>query len=135
MKKRSIAAVVILTIITCGIYGVYWTYVVCDELQKKTGVSKIPPVLTTLLMLFVGSAGGALLGYDCNETVNAYKASRGAPTNDNSVLWIVVGVLLPVVTMALIQAEINNLPEDDPFTPNVGEDGGDSSDQGPTVTL
>lgn len=109
MKKRSIAAVVILYLITCGIYGVYWTYVVCTDLQKESGVSKIPPVGTTLLMLFVSAVGGALLGWDCNETINVIKERRGLPKTDNSVLWIVLGVLLPVVTVALVQNEINQM--------------------------
>lgn len=135
MKKRSVAAVVILSIITCGIYSVYWTYVVCDELQKETGVSKIPPILTTLLMLFVSAAGGALVGYDCNETINTYKAARGVPQKDNSVLWIVLGVLIPIVTVALIQNEINNLPAEPTFTAGAESEARDDSDQGPTVTL
>ncbi len=111
MKKRSVAAVVILSIITCGIYAVYWSYVVTTDLQKESGVQKIPPVLTMLLMLFVSAAGGGLLGWDCNETINAIKAKRGVQTQDNTVLWIVFGVLLNVVTIGLIQNEINHLPE------------------------
>lgn len=126
MKKRSVAAVVILNIITCGIYGVYWAYVMCRDLQQESGVSKIPPVATTLLLLFVSPAGGALLGYDCNETVNAVKEQRGVPKADNLILWLLLGVFIPVVTMALVQYEVNNLPErtiDPEFTPYVdGED-------------
>ena len=124
MKKRSVAAVVILNIITCGIYGVYWGYVACRDLQKESGVSKIPPIATMLLLLFVSAAGGALLGYDCNETVNAIKEQRGVNKSDNLVLWIVLGVLLPVVTMALVQNEINQLPEriDPQFDPFAGMD-------------
>ena len=124
MKKRSVAAVVILNIITCGIYGVYWGYVMCRDLQKESGVSKIPPIATTLLLLFISAAGGALLGYDCNETLNAIKVRRGVPTADNLVLWVVLGALIPLVTMALIQYEVNNLPEriEPQFDPFVGND-------------
>ena len=112
MKKRSIAAVVVLTIITCGIYGAYWSYVVCEDLQKESGVSRIPPILTLLLFLFFSSAGGALLGLDCNATINEIKTKRGLPTTDNNLLWIILGVFIPVVTIALAQSEINNLVED-----------------------
>lgn len=109
MKKRSVATVVILCLITCGIYGWYWTYVTCTELQKESGVSKIPPIGTMLLMIFTSAVGGALLGWDCNETINAIKEQRGLPKEDNSVLWIVLGVLVPVVTIALVQNEINHM--------------------------
>ncbi len=109
MKKRSVASVVILTIITCGIYGCYWAYVTCQDLQAESGESKIPPVAILLLYLFVSPAGGALLGYDCNTTINAIKAKRGLPQKDNNVLWIVLGAIFSVITIGLIQDEINRL--------------------------
>lgn len=111
MRKRSVASVVVLSIITCGIYSVWWTYVTCRDLQAKSGVSKIPPVVTTLLMLFVSAAGGALLGYDCNESINGLKEKNGLPKQDNMILWLLFGVFIPVVTVALIQNEINQLPD------------------------
>ncbi len=111
MKKRSVAAVVILSLITCGIYGIYWTYVVTRDLQEASGVqSRLSPALLTVLMAFASSAGGALLGYDCDATINALKIQRGSRANDNLVLWVVLGAFLPIVTTALIQNEINNLP-------------------------
>ncbi len=109
MKQRSVAAVVILTIITFGIYGVYWAHVTCRDLQTTTKVTKIPFVVITLLVLFSSGAGGALLGYDSNETVNALKEQRGLQKTDNMILWVVFGAFLPVVTMALIQHEVNQL--------------------------
>ncbi len=109
MKKRSVAAVVILNIITCGIWGAYWGYVMSRDLQAETGVSKIPPVATCLLLLFVSGAGGALLGYDCNETVNALRAKKGLPPVDNMILWLLLGAFIPLVTMALVQNDVNDL--------------------------
>ena len=109
MKKRSVAAVVILSIITCGIYSLYWAYVVCQDLQAESGVSKIPPIATLLLLLFFSPAGGALLGYDCNATINAIKEKRGIPQKDNNVLWIILGVVIFIVDIGIIQDEINRL--------------------------
>ncbi len=127
MQKRSVAAVVILNIITCGIYGAYWGYVMSRDLQKETGVSKIPPVAICLLLVCVSAAGGALLGYDCNETVNALRAKKGLPAVDNMILWLLLGVLIPLVTMALVQHEVNGLLD----RPNVDGDpmGGDGFTQ------
>ena len=33
-KTRSFVAVILLTIVTCGIYGLYWTYVAMEDLNK-----------------------------------------------------------------------------------------------------
>ena len=35
MKERNIAVSIILTIITCGIYGLYWCAVINDELKEN----------------------------------------------------------------------------------------------------
>lgn len=109
LTKRSVASVVILNIITCGIYGFWWTYVTLTALQAEGKITSLPPIATVLLLIFVSSAGGALLGYDADANINEIKKERGLNTTDNKILWIVLGVLIPVVTMALVQNEINGL--------------------------
>ncbi|MBE6546129.1 MAG: DUF4234 domain-containing protein [Ruminococcaceae bacterium] len=111
MKKRSVAAVIILTLITCGIYGVYWAYVVADALKKESEKIRISPAIYLVLMLFVSSAAMALLGYEANDVINDIKLRRGAKTDDNLILWVVLGAFLPIVVIGLIQNEINHLPE------------------------
>ena len=112
MKKRSVAAVIILTLITCGIYGVYWAYVVADGLRKESDKIRLSPAIYLVLMLFVSGAAMALLGYEANDSINDIKLRRGAKTDDNLVLWTVLSAFLPIVTMGLVQNEINHLPEE-----------------------
>ena len=109
LTKRSVATVVILSIVTCGIYSIWWTYVTLTALQAEGKNTSIPPIVTMLLILFVSSAGGALLGYDADVNINEIKKARGINTADNKILWIVLGVLMPVITIALVQNEINAL--------------------------
>jgi nitrate reductase NapE component len=109
LTQRSIWKVVVFSIITFGIYMVWWTYVTTVALQEHGGNKTIPPILTTLLMFFASSAGGALLGFDADTNINEIKKLRGMQTTDNKVLWIVLGVIFPVVTVALVQNEINGL--------------------------
>ncbi len=37
MKKRNIALMVVFTLITCGIYGLYWYCSFQNQLKKETG--------------------------------------------------------------------------------------------------
>lgn len=37
MKKRSIGMMILLTIVTCGIYSIYWNISFQSELKKTTG--------------------------------------------------------------------------------------------------
>ena len=109
LTKRSIAGVVILTIITFGIYGAWWTYVTLSALQNHTGKVPTPPILASLLFVFISSAGGTLLAYEADSSINFIKESRGSIPTDNKVLWIILGAIIPVVTVGLIQNEINKL--------------------------
>ena len=109
LTRRSVAGVVLLTILTFGFYGIWWTWVTCKAMQDQGGKTAIPPVLTTLMMLFYASVGGALLGLDADDNLNAIKAKYGMPQTDNKLLWIILGVFVPIVTTALVQNEINNM--------------------------
>ena len=109
LTKRSVASVIIFSLLTCGIYMVWWTYVTCINMQAQGHKTSVPPVLTMLMMLFFSSIGGALLGLDADDNLNAIKAQHGMPQVDNKVLWILLGVLIPIVTVGLVQYEINNM--------------------------
>ena len=109
IEKRSVVSVILLSIVTCGIYMVWWTYVTCCALQREGGKTSIPPVLTTLVMLFYSTIGAILLGIDADENVRSIKFSRGIPQTDNKVLWIVLGFFCPIATVGLVQHEINQI--------------------------
>ena len=82
MTKRSVATVIILTIVTCGIYGWYWMYTTSNELQKESGQSQLSPMAILL------------------------NARRGI-TSDNNVLYIILGLFIPIVLIGIVQNEIN----------------------------
>ena len=109
LEKRSVATVVVFSLLTCGIYMVYWTYVTCQALQQLGKKTSLPVILTTLMMLFYSSVGGALLAIDADDNVNAIKEAYGIPKQDNKVLWLLLGIFVPVVTVALVQNEINGM--------------------------
>lgn len=109
MKKRSIASYVIFTILTCGIYLIVVNYKQMTELEIEGASLKIPAWAVLLLNIFVTSAGGALFGFACDDAVNQIRERRGFKREDNLVLWIVFGILFPVVTGALVQDAMNKL--------------------------
>ena len=109
IQKRSIVSVILFSIITCGIYGLYWMYQVAKELQLATGKSQFSPAIILVLGLFVSPVGFVLLAMECNDRLNDIRAAKGMPPADNMVLWVVLGILLPIVQVALIQNEINQV--------------------------
>ena len=109
MKKRSIATYVILSLVTCGIYLIVVNYKQMTELEIEGATLKLPAWAVLLLNLFVTSAGGALFGFACDDAINQIREKRGFKKEDNLVLWIVFGILFPIVTGALVQDAMNKL--------------------------
>lgn len=107
LKNRNIALVIIFSIISCGIYSLYWTYVTMDALDKEGQASNMPVIAQFLLCFFY--IGYLLFGMNANSNINAIKQSRGIATTDNNVLWMVLGFFIPIVLVAIVQNEINQL--------------------------
>ncbi len=107
LKNRNIVTVIVLSIVTCGIYDLYWTYVTMDALDKEGQASNMPVIAQFLLCFFY--VGFLLFGLNAENNLNAIKAKRGMEAADNKVLWMVLGLLVPVVLVILVQLEINKL--------------------------
>jgi amino acid permease len=107
MQKRSIVTMIILSIITCGIYTIVMSYVILNEMEKEGAKPSISPAIVLLLMIFIYPAGGALLGYTGNDALNQVRGQWGLRELDNSVAWLVLGIFFPLITLALIQNSVN----------------------------
>ena len=112
LKNRSIVSVIILTIVTCGIYGLYWVYDTMNSLEQTSGKeSSVNAIACLLLCIFLAPVGYILFGMGADEQLNMIKASRGIPTSDNKVLYMILGFFLPIVLLPLVQDEVNKLAE------------------------
>lgn len=45
MKQRSVATVIILSIVTCGIYALYWLYVTAEDLENEGQTGSVSPTV------------------------------------------------------------------------------------------
>ena len=107
IKPRNIAVSIILTIVTCGIYGIYW--VIC---MAREAVSVKDPsdsgVLEIVLMLFLPFVGF----YLTEQKLAAGCAARGIPHKDNAVLYLILGLVgLGIVNYCMMQNDLNKIAE------------------------
>lgn len=110
MTYRNVAMVIILTLVTCGIYGIYWTYTTLVSMEEVSGKeASVPPVVILLLCILFGPVGYLLYGMAADEQLNLIKGMTGKPQVDNKVMYMLLGFFLPIVLMPIVQDEINRL--------------------------
>ena len=105
IKERNIVVSRLLTVVTCGIYGIYWYIMLAKE-----GVSVKDPsdsgILEIVLMLFLPFLGIFLVEKKFAEGC----AARGIPHNDNSILYLILGLVgLGIVGVCMLQNDLNKL--------------------------
>ena len=110
-KNRSVATVIILSIVTCGIYMLYWFWVAINELYNAghKSIADLSPVIQFILMFFY--VGGIFFAINAEDNLNEARTAKGLPTTDNKVLYIILALVIPIVLVALVQTEMNKLAD------------------------
>ena len=112
VKNRNIALCVVLSIITCGIYGIYWLVCLVDDLNVASGrTDDTSGGIVFLLSLITCGIYGIYWMYKAGEKV-AYIKQRntGEIDSSSSVLYLILGIIgFGIVAYALIQSELNKV--------------------------
>lgn len=105
IKERNIVTAILLTIVTCGIYGIYWAIMLAKEAVSVKDPAD-SAILEIVLMLFVPFLGFFLAEKKFAEGC----AARGIPHSDNSVIYLVLGLFgLGIVNFCMMQNDLNKL--------------------------
>ena len=109
--ERSIATSVILTIVTCGIYGLIWFYAVGKDLRDNLGREDPNPGMDILLMFLTCGIWGIYMTYKYPTLINEMAQRRGLPVNESlPLISVLLGVFgLSIVSIAMMQAEMNKI--------------------------
>ena len=101
---RSPVAVILLSIITCGIYQIYWLFKISGEINRALGEERISAPLYFLLgilcfpLIYVGM-------YKIDEGIFDIRTRVGLPANKNFVLWLVLSLIGVGFIVFLYQAQ------------------------------
>ncbi len=68
IRRREIALCIIFSLLTCGIYGIYWMYKMGERLDRVTGKSNTGILYIVLTFLGLGIVSYALM----QDTLNNY---------------------------------------------------------------
>ena len=105
LQKRSVATAIVLTIITCGIYGIYWFIKLTDEMNFVTGTQQdTSGGMAFLLTLVTCGIYGYYWAYKMGEKIEANQGySKSRP-----ITYLLLNIFgLSIVTFALLQDTLN----------------------------
>lgn len=117
MTRRSVAVVVLLSFITCGIYWFWWIYATTDELKRVTGHPDLNPVVDLVLCIVTCSLWGIYVEYRNAAVVHQEMVKAGRNHEDRSIIILVLNLatfvvgLTGFVAIALLQEELNKLAD------------------------
>lgn len=107
IEKRSIATCIILTLVTCGIYGIIWAIKIAKDAVKVKDVND-DGTLEAVLTVFFPFIGFFLAEKKFAEGCQA----AGIPHSDNSILYLVLGLFgLGIVDFCMMQSELNKIAD------------------------
>ena len=110
IQPRNIVTALILSIVTCGIYGIYWFIVLTDEINRLTGnENDHSGVLSFALTLVTCGIYGYVWAYRMGQKVD--KLTNVKDSNNAIIYLIVMIVGLGIVDYVLIQDAINKTLE------------------------
>ncbi len=108
-NDRNIVLAIILTIIKCGIYGIYWMYVLNEDINKLSDHPEATSGgLVILFTIITCGIYGLYWYYKMGERVEEIRAKKGLPNGSSAVLFLILGILgLGIVNYCIMQSNIN----------------------------
>lgn len=110
VKNRSIVLSIILSIITCGIYGLFWYAFMVDDANKVSGeYDSTSGGLTILYSLLTCGLYKIYWSYKVGKQLYNAGSNCGKDISDNSILYLILSLFgLSIISDALIQNDLNS---------------------------
>ena len=112
VKNRNIVLQIVLSIVTCGIYSIYWFITLTDDAAAKAGDSELSGVKAFLLTLVTCGIYGYYWYYKMGKTLKVAGDNNGVAVEDNSVLYLILGLFgLGIVCYCIMQSDLNKMAD------------------------
>lgn len=110
VHQRSVALAIILSIVTCGIYGIYWFIVMTNDIGRLSGDTSFTGGKHLLLTIVTCGIWSLIWAYQVGKHISDAQRQRGMMATDNSVLYLVLCIFgFSIITYGLAQHEINKM--------------------------
>ena len=108
MKQRNIVVCILLSLITCGLYGIYWMIVLNDDTNSLSGRQGPSGGMVFLFTLITCGIYGLFWMYQMGNAVEMLHDQHGEPRGSAPVVYLLLSLFgLGIVAYALLQNELN----------------------------
>ncbi len=109
IANRNIVTAIILSLVTCGIYGLYWLICMTDESNSLSDANKTASGGMTILLILVTCGLYSIYWYySMGKKLHEAGIKYGRDVTDNSVIYLVLGLVgLGIVSQVMIQNDLN----------------------------
>ncbi len=112
VQKRGVFVAIILSIVTCGIYGIYWFIKLTDEANSMVAPEARTSAGGTAFLLTLITCGiySYYWAYKQGEKLDAAATAKGMPSSSSGVVYLVLCLFgLGIIAYALMQDKLNHL--------------------------
>ena len=109
IKEKNIAICIILSIVTCGIYGLYWFVCLTDDVSTASGEYSTSGVMALILTIVTCGIYGLFWAFKMGDRLDIAKQKRGIPASNGGILYLILFLFGGIITYALIQYELIKL--------------------------
>lgn len=112
ITKREVVMAVILSIVTCGLYGLYWIICMTNDANKVSGDTT--PSGGMVILLTIVTCGIYSIYWNYKMGQKLYNAGKmyDKDINDNSLIYLILSLFgLSIVNYCLIQTDLNKFAE------------------------
>ena len=105
MRQRSIPICIILSLITCGIYGIYWFICATDDANQVSNTYQTSGGMAFIFSLITCGIYGIYWAYKMGEKVDII---RGTPGQNTNLIYLLLELFgFNIIVLALCQSELN----------------------------
>ncbi|MDF2921203.1 MAG: hypothetical protein K0R57_117 [Paenibacillaceae bacterium] len=109
-EQRSVALAIIFTLITCGIYGIYWFIVLTNDVGRLSGDYNFTGGKHLLLTIVTCGIWSFVWAYQVAQQMSEAQRQRGLPYSDNGLVYLLLNFFgLSIVVYALVQSDVNKI--------------------------
>ena len=111
IQEKNIVTNILLTFVTCGIYGIFWLISITDDTRSVTGDPRIQTGGVTILLILVTCGIYSLIwAYNIGSALTNYYRNQGKYSEDLGVLYLILAIFTAnVVNYCLIQSKLNEI--------------------------